>query len=191
MTEKLETPGFSESNDGLAVMVDLETLGLSPRAAILSIGCVEFDPFSDWVGREFYVVVTRESNDWARREINAQTLKWWEGQPEKAREIFGDPNAMTLNVALTRLLSWYPVGAKVYGNGSDFDVSKLDDAYAQFGVKAPWEFHAVRCYRTVKGLPGADLAPKPARVDHHNALADARYQAVHMQYVYRELGFRT
>jgi DNA polymerase III epsilon subunit-like protein len=39
------------------VMLDLETMGNGPRAAIVAIGAVEFDPDTGTVGERFYRAV--------------------------------------------------------------------------------------------------------------------------------------
>lgn len=46
------------------VMLDLETFGTQPGSVIRSIGAVVFDPFSDKLGKEFYVNMWRTSPAW-------------------------------------------------------------------------------------------------------------------------------
>jgi len=43
------------------VMLDLETMGQGPDAAIVAIGAVAFDPVTHWLGDPFYRLVDLES----------------------------------------------------------------------------------------------------------------------------------
>lgn len=163
------------------VMVDLETLGTSARAPIISIGAVYFDPQSKVLGSTFYIAVTRESNLKAGRVEDADTVMWWDRQSPEARKVLTDPNAIALPEALKLFGEFMSreTGVKLWGNGSDFDNVILIDAYAQCGIPAPWKFYNNRCYRTVKNLiKGQPLAVR--RGTHHHALDDAITQAEHL-----------
>ncbi len=66
----------------------------------------------------------------------------------------------------------------MWGNGSDFDNTLLEEAYRATGIKPPWRFTGNRCYRTVKNLfPDVWVDPVGTA---HNALDDATYQANHL-----------
>lgn len=167
------------------VMLDLETLDTAVTAAILSIGACRFNE-TEIDGEGFYRAITIQSNIDEHRTISGNTLAWWVGQGEKAKRVFADPAAVPLGQALDELRAWLgtPVEAKnkrVYGNGSNFDISILDHAYAAGGQTSPWEFYNVRCFRTLKSLPSARNVPKPENVLAHNALFDAIAQAQHLQ----------
>lgn len=167
------------------VMVDLETLDTSVTAAILSIGACRFNE-TEIDNDGFYRAITIQSNIDEHRTISGNTLAWWVGQGDKAKRVFADPAAVPLGQALDELRAWLgtPVEAKnkrVYGNGSNFDISILDHAYAAGGQTSPWEFYNVRCFRTLKSLPSARNVPKPENALAHNALFDAIAQAQHLQ----------
>jgi exodeoxyribonuclease VIII len=59
------------------VMVDLETMGNGPAAAIVAIGAVEFDPDTGQLGREFYREVDLEDSAFRGGVIDASTVLWW------------------------------------------------------------------------------------------------------------------
>lgn len=170
------------------IMVDLETLGTCPGCAILSIGAVAFDPGSNRIdGDGFYVVVnTADCKDNYLHE-DEETRKWWDDQKPEAKAVIAlaeDPAmSFPLADALNRFNDYIRrfggYNAKVWGNGADFDNSILAVAYRMADVKPVWAPFNGRCYRTLKNmLPG----PKLARVGtYHNALDDARSQAMHMQ----------
>lgn len=59
----------------LDVMLDLETMGNGPRAAIVAIGAVEFDPKTRTVGDRFYQTVDLATAVKMGGEIDASTGK--------------------------------------------------------------------------------------------------------------------
>jgi exodeoxyribonuclease VIII len=176
------------------VMVDLETLGTSSKAAIISIGAVFFDPAMQVFGPTFYRVASLESNLRIGREMDGSTVRWWMTQSDEARAIFNYESAVPLPQALDEFASYlrqfepdptkYTV--KLWGNGSDFDNVLLASAYADAGTPVPWKFYNNRCFRTLKShCPSI----KMARVGtHHNALDDAKSQAQHALLVLKALG---
>jgi hypothetical protein len=174
------------------VMIDLETLGRRPGCAILSIGAVEFS--SAGLGRELYVVVSRKDQalfDLTLHE-DPDTLKWWASQTEAARQVLTDAEkdtAVSLSKALLQLNTFLsPIGykrVKVWGNGADFDNAILSCLYGAVGAIPPWDFWNNRCYRTLKNLvPGPKLRREGT---YHNALDDAKSQALHAIELMRQL----
>ncbi len=69
-------------------MIDLETLDVTPSAAVLTVGGVKFDPFSDAEPHsEFYYKLDLDSQD---RSVNDSTIAWWGQQDQKVQdEAFG------------------------------------------------------------------------------------------------------
>ena len=164
-------------------MVDLETMGIGPTAAIVSIGCVPFDRESLTVlQNEFYIVVDLESSLKAGLTAESSTILWWMTQSEEARtELFSRRRAQ-LYEALSALRYWMASlvptknDRKVWGNGAAFDNVILSSAYKAVGLETPWNFWNDRCFRTMKNEV-ADV-PLPDRAGlHHKAVDDARYQA--------------
>ena len=174
-------------------MIDLETLGTRAGCVILSIGGVMFDEMLGRTGKEFYTVLSLESNKQAGLTEDPETLAWWTRQPLEARQVLSQAEgeaAVALGAGLQQLNTYLSeAGAAtvtVWGNGSDFDNSILYAAYAAAGVKQGWAFWNSRCFRTLKSL--APEIPAPLRQGvHHNALDDARHQAVHAIRVLRHL----
>ena len=166
------------------VMVDLETMGTGPDAAIVAIGAVAFDPSTNTLGQEFYMVVDLESSVKAGLVMTAGTVMWWLKQADAARAALGR-DTTPLDVALSAFQTWYPQGANLWGNGSDFDNVILASAYRAVGLRQPWPYHGNRCYRTLKNLTPVDMV----RVGvHHNALDDAKTQAQHAMDILRKMG---
>jgi DNA polymerase III epsilon subunit-like protein len=158
------------------VMIDCETLGIRPGCAIVSLGAVEFS--FDGIGRRFYRVITQSSCLEAGLVTESATLAWWEKQNEDARSILTSNIAMPLGIALTEFSRWYQQGFLAWGNGADFDLPIVAEAYRRCGLgAAPWPTYGGRCYRTLKNLrPDVKIVTKGVR---HNAVDDAANQAMH------------
>lgn len=181
----------------LDVMIDLETLGTTADAVIVSIGAVRFDinaaPGTPFASADdcFYIVCSVGSQ--ADRHISRATQEWWWQQSPQARDVFDQPSTdITLAlVGLGAFISATPGKPNVWSNGADFDLPMLAHAYRQYGVALPWKPYAGRCYRTYKNLPGARAITVPRAGEHHNALDDAIYQAQHLQAIHAALFGKT
>ena len=121
--------------------------------------------------------------------MDPATVLWWMQQSDKARGEFerpGEALAPTLVNFRSWLLAEAGKEARVWGNGAAFDNVILSGAYRRAGFPVPWSYKNDRCYRTV-----AALAPQVKRAEvgeRHNALEDARGQAVHLIECLRVLG---
>ncbi len=168
------------------IMVDLETLGSGPGCAILSIGAVAFDPASGFIGATLHSLVsTRSCRALGLRE-EPETLQWWSRQSPEARRLLlqaQHPDAAPLAVALDSFARFIRSHGgrdrvRVWGNGADFDNAILAHLYRVTDERPPWAFWNSRCFRTFKNIAGGkDLEPTREGT-HHNALDDARHQAI-------------
>lgn len=166
----------------LDVMLDLETMGNTPQAAIVAIGAVEFDPDEGTVGERFYCAVDLESSVHTGCVMDPSTVLWWLRQGEDARQAIahgGDP----LPLALIEFGAWMGKrggvdDVRVWGNGAAFDNVILASAYRTAGITQPWRHWNDRCYRTLKAQH-RDVKMERVGV-HHNAADDAESQARHL-----------
>lgn len=169
------------------VMLDLETMGNGPRAAIVAIGAVVFDPDTAQLGQFFYRPVSLESSVRMGGEMDPATVLWWLQQPDAARALFALPCAQQLPVALQDFSSWLHSVAgdrpRIWGNGAAFDNVILAQAYRACGLDQPWRFSGDRCYRTVKAMH--TNVPMAREGIHHHALDDAISQATHLMAMLR------
>ena len=175
-------------------MVDLETCGVRAGCAILSIGAVAFDHTKDKLGKEFYQVISLQSCIDAGLHIYQPTMDWWKQQSPEARKVLTlaegkSKQVLPLLDALTKfntfLNQFKPL--KVFGNGADFDNAILISAYNSVAIKQGWGAYSGRCYRTIKSEVMPDIK-MPERVGtHHNALDDAKIQALHQMIIMRRL----
>lgn len=178
MTENVQDP----------IMLDLETLGVSPNSVILSIGACKFDPDTGITHSDFYVVVNTQSCVDVGMAIDPETVKWWQDKDANAREVLAlaETSKTTIHQALTLLNEYATRNSCVWGNGSDFDNAMIQEAYRKCGMEPVWAFWNNRCYRTVK-----NMFPVPMKRigTHHNALDDAKSQANHlMKILYKVRG---
>jgi hypothetical protein len=162
------------------VMVDLETMDSKCTAAITAIGAVAFDLSSGTLEtNEFYVKVDLQSSMDAECTVSGDTINWWLVQNEAARKEMAKKGVPLID-ALVEFENWLAdaKNTKVWGNGASFDNAILAHAYAKVRIELPWKFWNDRCYRTVKGLnPNVPLVASGVA---HNALDDARQQALHL-----------
>lgn len=166
------------------IMADLETWGTEPGSAIAAIGaCVVGEP-----DLTFYTTITLQSCLDAGLRVSGSTVEWWLRQaPEAQAALLVDQ--VDLESALYQFSAWYHDrqlgrGARLWGNGANFDPVLLESAYRAVGQAIPWKFYEVACYRTMKGLVSFK-APKPT-VAHH-ALYDALAQAEHLVAIRRAI----
>jgi exodeoxyribonuclease VIII len=160
------------------IMIDLETMGTRPDAAIVAIGAVAFDLETGTVGGRFYVSVDLGSSMERGGTVDAATITWWMKQSDEARGAWQD-SPLPLSHALSRLSKFFtdyaPESVRVWGNGAAFDNAILRNAYTQCGLRAPWKYTNDRCFRTVRGLHPPAPALERAGT-YHNALDDAVFQ---------------
>lgn len=177
------------------VMIDLETLGTRPDAAILQIGAVAFEKRSG--GR---VYDTKAFNRFVMLQDGAGTIDhgtfkfWMEQNNPDMRKGLGE--AIPLMTALDDLINWpatedlgFTWGnvEGIWAKGSDFDLPILRSAFARFGSEAPWPFRASRCVRTflaehpkiqVRGMEGLQA---------HDAVSDCLWQIAEIQQTMQSL----
>jgi exodeoxyribonuclease VIII len=155
-------------------MGDIESLGKSNNAVILAIGAVEFDKTG--LGRTFYMIIDPQSCVDAGLKMDVSTVMWWMQQSEEGRAAFKKPG-VSLEAVLSEFTDWFPSGSTLWGNGATFDNAILSNAYRAVGFEQPWNFRNDRCYRTLKSLyPHIKMDHSGT---HHNALDDAKSQALH------------
>jgi hypothetical protein len=164
------------------IMLDIETLGVTPGSAILSIAAVDFD--REKIGRHFYRNIQPESNRLAGLTVDPATVTWWDEQAPGAREAL-NRNQVPIEQALEELNNFIAIDRRceVWGNGADFDKPLLDAAYRACGMRAAWPTFSGRCYRTMKSQsPEFEMEWEGC---HHNALDDAINQARYLQLIWK------
>ncbi|HHY8354843.1 TPA: 3'-5' exoribonuclease domain-containing protein, partial [Escherichia coli] len=72
----------STSRAGIHLMIDIETMGKNPNAAIISIGAIFFDPQTGDMGPEFSKTIDLDT---AGGVIDRDVIKWWLKQSREAQ----------------------------------------------------------------------------------------------------------
>lgn len=167
------------------VVIDIETAGKGPKAAVLAIGAVQCDLTTGERGASFYATI-RPADAYLYGDRDNSTLQWWGEQPEEARrEAFGGE---MLSHSVACAFSQWLVQIKqpiVWGNGPTFDITILENLYAAHRLPVPWKFWNIRDVRTVVDL-GERLrccrakSEQPFEGTQHHALHDAIHEAAYM-----------
>lgn len=172
------------------VMLDLETMGTSPDAAIVAIGAVTFEPADGTCPARYFQPVQLETAVAAGGTIDPGTVQWWMRQSDAARAVL--QGGAPIVDALVGFAAWLADAAdgdvQVWGNGADFDNVILSRAYTRARMARPWRTYANRCYRTAKNL--RPEVPLHRIGVHHHAADDAASQAMHLMAIFRALGVK-
>lgn len=167
------------------LMVDLETLAVSPQSVILTLGAVHFDPYESGYTDSIYFRLNLDDQDNLGREIDPNTLDWWAKQDNKImEEAFSSDNRISVAEAIDKFHKFAWGCSAFWSHGSAFDLVILEDLYKQLGKSTPWNFWQLRDTRTIFDL-GVD--PEMPKNSKHNALQDAIRQSVGVQNVYKKL----
>jgi exodeoxyribonuclease VIII len=160
-------------------MVDLETMGKGPRAAVCSIGAVPFS--ADGIGPGFEAWADLGSAVALGLEMDASTVAFWLGQPGELRGSLVTTASAPLPDCLRAFADWCKATLAddfcIWGNGATFDNVILASAFDAAGIARPWSYRQNRCYRTLHAL-FPDVAFEPT-AKAHSAIDDARAQAAH------------
>lgn len=159
------------------LMLDIETLGVTPGCVVLSIGAVECN--NGKIVKEFHQHINVESAYNAGLQIEPRTVMWWLEQDKAAQEKLLENKGDALEEVLKdfiKAFNWRNL--RVWANGASFDFPILKAAFEAVGLRMPWEFWNEMDFRTIKNLVEKKtfdtlrVYPEVA----HDALDDARAQ---------------
>lgn len=167
------------------LQIDLETMGLPPTGAIVSIGACFFDLDTCTVGPTFNKVINLATAVRDGGTIDPSTLMWWLRQGDEARRSISvdDYDIRQVLAEFTAFIEQHSTipDVRPWGNSSSFDLTILGGAYKRAGLQTPWRFGKERCFRTVRCMyPSIEYNPDDKGSENHNALSDAIFQARHL-----------
>ena len=158
-------------------MIDLETLDVSPRAVVLSIGAIVFDFKRMQTLRTYEATLQLEDQTAAGRTVKTSTVHWWLEQSSEARLAITSPDALarksiSYDLMLKELKSFLPSDGFVTAKPAMFDLAILSDMHGGdlFRHRRGFDMHTLCCVID----PNRELCPQNALA--HSALADARWQ---------------
>ena len=161
------------------IMFDLETLDSKNTSAILSIAAVEFNKNTGEIGEKIHIRIDIQSCFDEGLTVGGDTLMWWLQQSEDARKRIYDTKGIPLENALDQVFKFVKgcgENVVVWGNGSTFDISILENAMYKFYTELPWKFWNVNDVRTIVALNPS--IKKKSKFDGvaHDALYDCLHQ---------------
>lgn len=166
-------------------MVDMETMSVTPRAVILSIGAVQFNPYDKGIINEFYIRVNFDDQHDLGREIDPNTLDWWAKQDvDIMEEAFSPEGRIPFKDAIDQFHKFAWGCDAFWSHGATFDLVILEDCYRQLNKPLAWNYWQLRDTRTLFDL---GYEPEMPKENKHDALADAIRQAIGVQNVYSKL----
>lgn len=178
------------------VMFDFETMGIENDAAVVALGAVKFNPMGDIVD-EFYARIDLESAVNAGLTLSASTILWWLRQSDAARAELTDKSLerWPLQQALVAFSEWliqnrdeddeFPAPRntfEMWSNGAK-DMAWIESAYKHAGLVVPFHFGDWRDFRTERQRWPQVTVEYGGTA--HNALDDARNQALHLAAINR------
>jgi hypothetical protein len=170
-------------------MIDLETLDVLPSAQVLTIGGVKFNPFTqDAIHSEFYYRLDIDEQEQLGRTVSQSTLDdFWARQPaEVIQEAFSPDDRVSCRLMLQSLKKWCVGCDEIWSHGS-FDINILENMCRQLGEPIPWAFWQISDSRTFfKRMP--EDPRKSQNFTAHNALADAKAQAIGLRKTFKHFG---
>lgn len=171
------------------LMVDLETLGIKPGSAILSIGAVIFDPLKKLPNKvpeakTFYQNIEIKTSMAAGFTLDKSTVDWWKKQSKEAQDVLKVDKIKVQKAFLDFRLFFIKKKMKyIWSHGSSFDVVLLEEGYRKIEMMFPWKFWDIRDTLTIFDLAGTRC--NRAEGTHHYALDDAINQARSIQEAYK------
>ena len=169
------------------VFLDLETLALGTRPAIVQIGLVVFDADRIVEGHRWEVDYSEDIR--AGGEVHGSTLRWWQGQPEAARWVLTAPVSVhpgpAVREALDTINPWTPAG--YWANGIDW--IWLESMWRRYDpCPFPVPYNEIRDMRTLRKTVGRGIEVERDPTTMHDALQDALWGARWLQEAHRRLG---
>lgn len=161
------------------VMVDIETLSVSPNAFITSISAQKFtiphSPDTELPSRVWTFDPWREQ---VGSTIDASTIVWRQRQGEESKaDLRGDPDTYhNLETALNELREFIGDVDGVWANSPDFDITILNSAARRLGQTPIAPFWKSRDVRTAKASLESMLGVKIKVDNDHTPLQDCRNQ---------------
>lgn len=157
-------------------MIDIETVGTSHNAAILSMAAVRFDSLSRSDKLEtLELLIDLDSCFQVGLVYDEGTLSWWKRQSTEVQfKAFEQQPRVSIHDALDDLSKFVSGSSRFWCQGMNFDPVILESAYIATNKFLPWKYWQWRDSRTLMTLI-SDLPKKDGSA--HDALYDAVWQA--------------
>lgn len=156
-----------------SIMIDWETMGTGPGAAVIQLGAVAFDWKTGEMDRSrgYLQDIDLTSSLMLGGYTDQATVRWW-------RDRGGFPRATTpkeLRTVLIAFAAWckgYPNAKRVWCRGLSFDVAIAEGYYRAAKIECPWAYNAGRDTRTIEDLAKDTGWVRPTTDVSHQARED-------------------
>jgi hypothetical protein len=171
------------------MMLDLETLATTPRAAVMQVGLAIFNPDGGYIDttddtamQPVEVNVDVQSCISNGGEVSGDTVRWWLLGTQATRASVA-AQGVPINDALFAIKkAWSQYDCKfVWAHGSVFDVPIVEYYARRLGIPVPWMYWQIRDTRTLFDIAECLGWVKEKRPTAHTAAADAVAQAQDVQ----------
>ena len=166
-------------------MIDVESMGKGADAALVALGAAFFDIRTQTIGPTFLRTINLATAVRDGGTMDPSTVIFWLRQGDAARHSVAY-NGQDIRKVLQDFSDWIKEtcrheDVRPYGNSNSFDLPKIETAMERIGMKTPWHFINVRCFRTMRAMyPSVEYNPADKGTGNHNALEDAKFQVSHL-----------
>lgn len=162
--------------DATHIVIDLETLGTNPHAAIATIAVVVIEELT--ITQELYMRVDLRGWQQSHRTCDADTALFWMNQEKAARHEVTTRERLALDAALSQIIDLVGLYRRpcIWAKSPSFDCVILRTAFEQCSLDTPWKYWHERDIRTLEALFPA-LKEIPFEGVQHHALHDAKHEA--------------
>lgn len=168
------------------LMVDIETMGTSNDAALVSVAAVFFNLQTEAIGPSFCQNINLITSCRHGGVIEPSTCLWWMRQSERARSTVFNA-ALDVRDVLRELAIWIGNNGDLktvrpWGNSNRFDLGILESAYKRVHMPVPWFWSNERDFRTVRNEYKAHVEYDPEKKGDgaHDPLVDCKFQIEHL-----------
>lgn len=170
----------------MELMLDIETLGLGVTSVVTQIGWCLFD-FEKEHFEHGCFFLDPENQMKLGRTIDWGTFKFWMQQEEAARMKMIEVDVPFNGNVLSEFIDLVKIEAptRVWANGTNFDISIIDNLLETYAYKTPWKYNSPRDCRTIW-----DLCPWDKSIVNkvkHDAEQDALFQAKQVWQAWRKI----
>lgn len=159
------------------LMIDLETLGVGPTAAVMEIGAVAFNLFDKKMDAGWWHHVDVATSIILGGTTDAETATWWR---KRGRSTPPENSMASVPDILISLCDYVGMECverpRVWCKGPAFDAAILDFHAARAGMVLPWRYASVRCVRTIIDLAEILGMPRVSEEPSHHAAEDCVLQ---------------
>lgn len=166
------------------VVIDIETLSIDKRAAIIHIAAVV--AYGGGGHNEYSVMLKPSQYKGTQFELDQDTWNWHEKE-HPGYLATCEETGLSIQEAMQGLVDFLADYANefelhMWSQGKDFDYPIIDWSLTQTGLKAPWTYSRVHCLRDLVWLnPTSRL--QGTQANKHDALADANWEAEQLRAV--------